>query len=27
VAMAVGVPKADLRLKSHIVRPTGALAP
>jgi len=27
VAMAVGVPKADLRLKTHIVRPTGALAP
>jgi succinate dehydrogenase / fumarate reductase cytochrome b subunit len=26
VAMALGVPKADLRLKSHIVRPTGALA-
>jgi succinate dehydrogenase / fumarate reductase cytochrome b subunit len=26
VAMAVGVPKADLRLKTHIVRPTGALA-
>jgi succinate dehydrogenase / fumarate reductase cytochrome b subunit len=27
VAMAVGVPKADLKLKTHIVRPTGALAP
>jgi succinate dehydrogenase / fumarate reductase cytochrome b subunit len=27
VAMAVGVPKADLRLTTHIVRPTGALAP
>jgi succinate dehydrogenase / fumarate reductase cytochrome b subunit len=27
VAMAVGVPKADLRLKTHVVRPTGALAP
>jgi succinate dehydrogenase / fumarate reductase cytochrome b subunit len=27
VAMALGVPKADLLLKTHIVRPTGALAP
>jgi succinate dehydrogenase / fumarate reductase cytochrome b subunit len=27
VAMAVGVPKADLKLKTHVVRPTGALAP
>jgi succinate dehydrogenase / fumarate reductase cytochrome b subunit len=27
VALALGVPKDALRLKSHIVRPTGALAP
>jgi succinate dehydrogenase / fumarate reductase cytochrome b subunit len=27
VALALGVPKSALRLKSHIVRPTGALAP
>ena len=27
VALALGVPKDSLRLKSHIVRPTGALAP
>jgi len=27
VAMAVGVPKDALRLRTHIVRPTGALAP
>jgi succinate dehydrogenase / fumarate reductase cytochrome b subunit len=27
VAMAVGVPKDALRLETHIVRPTGALAP
>jgi succinate dehydrogenase / fumarate reductase cytochrome b subunit len=27
VAMALGVPKDALRLKTHIVRPTGALAP
>ncbi len=27
VAMALGVPKTELRLRSHIVRPTGALAP
>jgi succinate dehydrogenase / fumarate reductase cytochrome b subunit len=27
VAMALGVPKSELRLRSHIVRPTGALAP
>lgn len=27
VAMAIGVPKADLRLRTHIVQPTGALAP
>ncbi len=26
VALAVGVPKSSLRLKTHIVRPTGALA-
>jgi succinate dehydrogenase / fumarate reductase cytochrome b subunit len=26
VAMALGVPQADLRMKTHIVRPTGALA-
>ena len=27
VALALGVPKDSLRLRSHIVRPTGALAP
>jgi len=27
VAMALGVPKSALRLRTHIVRPTGALAP
>jgi succinate dehydrogenase / fumarate reductase cytochrome b subunit len=26
VAMALGVPKDDLKLKTHIVRPAGALA-